>query len=76
MDLTASLRDWPLHTTRRIKVPQTCFATVGTDFSRVDTPFLIKTARPFAATLADIRWDLGAATDVDALRSDHLEGGR
>jgi beta-glucosidase len=72
LDMTAVLKDLPLNTRSTIKIPLDCFAAKGTDFTLVDTPFLVYTDKPMVATFADIRWRINAKTDADALTCDRL----
>jgi beta-glucosidase len=60
IDVTAGLRALPLHTKTTLRLPLRCFADHGADMAAVDTPFGIDTDKPFAATLANIRWEVGA----------------
>jgi beta-glucosidase len=67
IDVTAALRALPLHAKATLKIPLQCFADRGADFTAIDTPFALDTDRPFAASIADIRWQVGAAQDPQAL---------
>jgi len=67
VDATAAIRALPLHAKATLKIPLRCFADQGVEFTAVDTPFALDTDRPFVARLADIRWQVGAARDADAL---------
>jgi len=67
LDVTAAIRALPLHARATVKIPLRCFAAQGVEFSSIDTPFAIDTAKPFVASYADIRWQVGAARDADAL---------
>ena len=67
IDVTRALRALPLHAKATLKIPLQCFADQGVEFASVDTPFAIDTDRPFAASFADIRWQLGAADDPGVL---------
>ncbi|MFL6695545.1 MAG: putative glycoside hydrolase, partial [Vitreoscilla sp.] len=67
LDVTKALRALPLHVKSTLKIPLRCFADQGVDFSSVDTPFALDTKGAFAASLADIRWQVGAGKDLDAL---------
>jgi len=72
LDMTSALAALPLNTRSTLKIPLACFAGKGTDFQSVDTPFLVFTDKPLVATFADIRWQIGAAKDADALTCDKL----
>lgn len=72
VDVTTVLKSLPLESKRRLKIPLACFFTKGTDFAKVDVPFLVFTDKPFAATFADIRWQINAANDADALKCEDL----
>jgi beta-glucosidase len=76
LDMTAVLRGLPLNQRSTVKIPLSCFVSTGskgTDFTLVDVPFLLYTERPFSATFANIRWQVGAATDADALPCSALQ---
>jgi len=66
-DVTALLKGLPLDTKKTVKIPLQCFAEAGADFAAIDTPFLLKTAGAFQATVARVRWVVGAAADADTL---------
>lgn len=72
VDATNVLKGLPLDTKRTLKIPLACFFAKGTDFSGVDVPFLVFTDKPFTVTFADIRWQINAAMDADALACDTL----
>ncbi|WKB55387.1 glycoside hydrolase family 3 N-terminal domain-containing protein [Eleftheria terrae] len=72
LDATTALRGLPLGERATLKVPLACFAAAGTDFTTVDTPFLISTDQPLQLTLAHVRWQVGAAGDADTLRCEQL----
>lgn len=63
---TSLFRSLPMRTRATVKVPLSCFATAGTDFETVNTPFLLYTDAAFSASIADVRWVPGAAADPDA----------
>ena len=67
VDVTTLLRGLPLDSKKTVKVPLACFAEAGADFAAIDTPFLLKTASAFSATVARVRWVVGAAADADTL---------
>lgn len=66
-DVTALLRSLPLDTKKTVKIPLACFMAAGADFTSIDTPFLLKTASAFSATVARVRWAVGQAADADTL---------
>lgn len=66
LDGTRLFTGLPLNTKRTVKIPLACFAAKGTDFTLVDTPFLVYTEKAFTASFANIRWVPGAAKDADA----------
>ena len=72
LDATTVLKGLPQDTRRTLKIPLACFFAKGTDFTGVDVPFLVYTDKPFTATFADIRWQINAAKDADALACDAL----
>jgi beta-glucosidase len=72
LDMTTVLKGLPLNTKSTIKIPLDCFAAKGTDFTLVDTPFLVFTDKPMVATFADIHWQINSKTDADALTCDKL----
>jgi len=49
----ATLGDGNAHT---FKIPLECFRTAGTDFTKVNTPFLLFSNQPFELTFANVRW--------------------
>jgi len=73
LDTTTVMRALPLDTKKTIKIPLACFAAKGTDFEAIDVPFLVYTDRPFVAAFANIRWQVNAANDPDALACADLE---
>lgn len=66
-DLTTHLKSLPLDVKSTVKIPLACFEAAGADFSTIDTPFLLKTAGAFSATVARVRWVVGASGDADTL---------
>ena len=52
----ATLADGNAHTFR---IPLSCFQQAGTDFTRINTPFLLSTAGSFEVTFANVRWLTG-----------------
>jgi beta-glucosidase len=76
LDITTVLKSLPLNQKSTVKIPLSCFISTGskgTDFTLVDVPFLYYTEKPFSATFANIRWQLGAAKDADALPCSALQ---
>lgn len=67
VDGTNMFTGFGLNTKRTAKIPLACFAEKGTDFSAINTPFLIFTDKAFTAAFANIRWVPGAAKDADAI---------
>jgi len=67
IDVTAAVRALPLHAKATLKIPLQCFVEQGLDLSGVDLPFAIDTDRPFVASFANIRWQVGGGVDPDAL---------
>jgi beta-glucosidase len=67
LDMTTALKALPVNAHSSIKIPLSCFAAKGTDFSEIDTPFLVYTDKPLVATFADIHWAINAGGDADAL---------
>ena len=61
IDVTAGLRALPLHAKTTLRLPLKCFAEHGADMAAVDTPFGLDTDKPFVATIANVRWEVGAA---------------
>lgn len=72
LDATTLFSNLTLNAKRTVKIPLACFAAKGTDFSQIDTPFLIYTEKAFSAAFADIRWVPGAAKDADAAKCEAL----
>jgi beta-glucosidase len=67
VDVTSSLRALPLHTKATLRIALQCFADQGVDFSAIETPFAIDTAKEFVASFANIRWQVDAANAPGAL---------
>jgi beta-glucosidase len=65
LDGTAVLKALPLGTKATVKIPLSCFAEAGADFSAIDTAFLVQTDKPFSASFANIRWLVNASGDAD-----------
>ncbi|NRR32833.1 glycoside hydrolase family 3 protein [Oxalobacteraceae bacterium] len=66
LDATRLFNGLPLNAKRTVKIPLACFAAKGTDFTLIDTPFLVYTEKAFTASFANIRWVPNAANDADA----------
>ncbi|MDN3577514.1 glycoside hydrolase family 3 N-terminal domain-containing protein [Chitinimonas viridis] len=75
VDVTALFERLPLGTRQTLKLPLSCFAARGSDFSRINVPFLVYTDQPFSAAFAHVRWQAGAGADADAVRCDQLQAG-
>jgi beta-glucosidase len=56
-----------------LKIPLACFAALGMDLDRVEQPFVLSADAPFAAAIAHIRVQAGAARHGDALRCEQLQ---
>ena len=67
VDVTKAVAALPLHAKATLAIPLQCFADQGVDFAAVTVPFAIDTAGPFVASFANIRWQVGADRDPDAL---------
>ena len=67
IDVTSALRALPPHAKATLKIPLQCFVAQGVDLASVDLPFAIDTDRPFVVSIANIRWQVGAGKDADAL---------
>ena len=67
VDVTAAVRALPLHTRATLKIPLQCYVAQGLDLASVDLPFAIDTDRPFVVSIANVRWQVGAAKDAEAL---------
>ncbi len=61
IDVTAGLRALPLRAKTTLRLPLKCFAEHGADMAAVDTPFGLDTDKAFVATIANVRWEVGAA---------------
>jgi len=55
LNITRILRSIPEDQPVRIGVPLTCFEKVGVNLSRVNSPFVLVSSKPFALTIADVR---------------------
>ena len=49
----------------RVGVPLACFEKVGVNMTRVNSPFVLVSSKPFALTIADVR--LTAAISKNSL---------
>jgi len=57
IDATNTFGTLPANTWTELAIPLQCFADQGTDFTAVNTPFLLYTAGTFELSVANIRWD-------------------
>ncbi len=67
IDVTSSINGLPLNSWKEVAVPLKCFADAnnpGTDFSAVNTPFLIASSGTFEVSVANIRWEPKRVGDV------------
>jgi actin-like ATPase involved in cell morphogenesis len=60
--VTNLYRNLPPEQATTVRIPLSCFTAAGLDATKVDTPFLVYTEKPFDATFANVRWEQGAAT--------------
>jgi beta-glucosidase len=67
IDVTAAVRALPPHAKATLRIPLQCFVEQGLDLSGVDLPFAVDTDRPFVASFANIRWQVGGGVDPQAL---------
>lgn len=67
LELTPMLRGMAVGEKRRIAIPLACFAARGADLARVEIPFALGADAPFAAAIAQIRVQAGAASSPDAV---------
>ena len=68
VDMTDFYKQAPIDKKVTVKIPLSCFEATGTSFTGVNTPWLIFTTKPFALSLANIRWESGKAQDADAVK--------
>lgn len=68
LDGTTLFRGLSPESKHTVKIPLSCFAAKGTDYSLINTPFLVFTDKAFTASFANIRWVPGAALDADATK--------
>lgn len=68
VDMTNFYKNAPIDENIVVKIPLSCFEATGTSFTGVNTPWLIFTTKPFALSLANIRWEPGMAQDADAVK--------
>jgi beta-glucosidase len=73
LDGTTVLGALALNTKTTVKIPLSCFANAGADFGMIDTPFLVQTDKPFAASFARVRWLVNATGDVDTHACEDFE---
>lgn len=64
IDLTPALTALPLDTWFEAAVPLQCFADQGTDFSLVNTPFLLYSSGLLSLSLGNVRWEPQRAGNV------------
>ena len=67
VDVTKAVAALPLHAKATLEIPLRCFADQGVDFAAITVPFAVDTSGPFVASFANIRWQVGADKDPDAL---------
>jgi beta-glucosidase len=67
VDVTKAVAALPLHAKATLEIPLQCFADQGVDFAAITVPFAVDTSGPFVASFANIRWQVGADKDPDAL---------
>ncbi|CAG1019237.1 hypothetical protein BURC_04103 [Burkholderiaceae bacterium] len=68
VDMTNFYKTAPLEKKLQVKMPLSCFEATGTKFTAVNTPLVIFTTKPFALSVANVRYVPGAAKDADALK--------
>ena len=68
VDMTDFYKKAPLEKKITVKVPLSCFEATGTKFTAVNTPLVIFTTKPFALSVANVRYVPGAAKDADAMK--------
>ena len=67
VDVTKAVAALPLHAKATLKIALQCFVDQGMDITSVTVPFAIDTRQAFVASIADIRWQVGADKDADVL---------
>jgi len=72
-DLRPLLRPLAVGDRLSLKIPLACFAALGVVLDRVEQPFVLSADAPFAAAIAHIRVQAGAARHADALRCEQLQ---
>jgi len=72
-DLRPLLRPLAVGDRLSLKIPLACFAALGVVLDRVEQPFMLSADAPFAAAIAHIRVQAGAARHADALRCEQLQ---
>ena len=55
LNITRILRSIPVGQPIRVGVPLACFEKVGVNLTRVNSPFVLVSSKPFALTIADVR---------------------
>jgi beta-glucosidase len=68
VDMTGFYRSAPIGQKVQVKVPLSCYEATGTKFTVVDTPLVIFTTKPFALSVANVRYVPGNAKDADAMK--------
>lgn len=68
VDMTNYFKTAPLEKKMTVKMPLSCFEATGTKFTAVNTPIVLFTTKPFALSVANVRFVPGAAKDADALK--------
>ena len=64
IDATSTFKGLALNTWKELAVPLKCFGDQGTDFSAVNTPFLLFSSGQFELSVANIRWEPKRAGNV------------
>jgi beta-glucosidase len=64
INVTPTIQALPLHTWTELAVPLHCFAERGTDFSLVNTPFLLYSGGTLELALGNVRWEPQRAGNV------------
>jgi molecular chaperone DnaK len=61
---TTLFQELPQGERTTVAIPLSCFTAAGLDPTRVNTPFLVYTDKPFDATFSAIRWEQGTGPDA------------
>ena len=64
IDITAAVKAQTLNTWKTVAIPLQCFAAAGTDFTAVNTPFLLYSSGRFEVSVGNIRWEPNNAGNV------------